>query len=62
MLSNIHRKLKNKKQRLLKIKKGNTLEALQESLNYTDQNIENNILTIKNDLKRYFEKKTGGNN
>jgi hypothetical protein len=28
----------------------NTLEALQESLNYTDQNIKNNILTIKNDL------------
>lgn len=38
----------------------NTLEALQESLNYTDQNIENNILTIKNDLKTYFEKKTEG--
>jgi hypothetical protein len=32
----------------------NTLEALQESLNYTDQNIENNILTIKNDLKTYY--------
>jgi hypothetical protein len=31
----------------------NTLEALQESLNYTDQNIENNILTIKNDLKNF---------
>ena len=43
-----------------KVREFNTLEALQESLNYTDQNIENNILTIKNDLKTYFEKKTEG--
>jgi hypothetical protein len=34
----------------------NILEALQESLNYTDQNIENNILTTKNYLKTYFER------
>jgi hypothetical protein len=38
----------------------NILEALQESLNYTDQNIENNILTTKNYLKTYFENKTEG--
>jgi hypothetical protein len=31
-----------------------------ESLNYTDQNIENNILTNTNYLKTYFEKKTEG--
>jgi hypothetical protein len=32
----------------------NTLEDLQESLNYIDQNIENNILTIKNKIFRLF--------
>ena len=35
----------------------NSLEALYESMDNTDLNIETKLLTLKNELKSYFEKK-----
>ena len=38
----------------------NSLEALYESIDNTDLNIETKLLTLKNELKSYFEGKNRG--
>jgi hypothetical protein len=38
----------------------NSLEALYESMDNADLNTETKLLTLKNELKSYFEKKTEG--
>ena len=38
----------------------NSLEALYESIDNTDLNIETKLLTLKNELKSYFEKTNTG--
>ena len=38
----------------------NSLEALYESMDNTDLNIETKLLKLKNELKSYFEKKNRG--
>ena len=38
----------------------NSLEALYESMDNTDLNIETKLLTLKNERKSYVEKKTEG--
>jgi hypothetical protein len=37
-----------------------SLEALYESMDNADLNIETKLLTLKNELKSYFEKNTEG--